>query len=472
MVLFFLVFGNGLGISLKRKNTNMSQTEASSFRDPSGHVFYKKGQIFRHVNFSYRSNYEKLISSGLYNKLSKFNFLISHIEALNKDPNVYKILKPQKIPFVSYPHEWCFTQLKKAALLTLKIQKIALDHDMILKDSSAFNVQFVGKNPIFIDTLSFDIYQENLPWIAYRQFCRHFLAPLVLMSYVNPRLNSLFSNHLDGIPLDLAVSMLPFRAKLNPGIFAHLCLNSTSQQLLSKNTENIKKYKLSKHSLYSLIFSLRSTIKNLKPKSQKTLWGKYYTHTNYQHVSFSQKKILLSKYLKNINRPTVLDLGGNTGVFSRLISNSSSYVVSADFDTQAIEENCRQNKSSNILPLVIDLFNPSPALGWANTERKSFWQRGNFDVILMLAVVHHLAIGNNLPFENIASFICTKCKYLIIEFIGKQDSQVKILLSHRQDIFTSYSQKSFEEIFGRYFTIKRKNHIAGSHRFLYLMEKK
>lgn len=448
------------------------KTESGSFRDPCGNIFYQNGVVYRNLNYVYQDNYLQLMKkSGLYDQLTKLGYLVKHSE-VKSDKKVYKTIKPKIIPFISYPYEWCFGQLKAAALLTLNIQKIALTHGMSLKDATAFNVQFIGKKPIFIDTLSFEKYVEGKPWVAYRQFCQHFLAPLALMAYTDIRLSNLLSSFLDGIPLDLATKLLPIFAKIKPGIFAHIVLNAKSQQVMATTSQNKNKYKVSKFGLQSIIDSLISTISTLKPQKIKSTWGQYYSNTNYKTKSFNAKKLLVSQFIAKLKIKSILDLGANNGIFSQVVSATSAYVISADYDQNAIQDNFNQIKKDNILPLVIDFINPSSNLGWANAERKSFWDRLNVDIILMLATIHHLAIANNLPFAKIASLISNHTRYLVIEFIGKDDSQVKILLSQRDDIFTQYNQESFESEFGKFFKIIKKENIPNTNRILYLMEKK
>jgi len=192
------------------------QRISSSFRDPSGFLFYENDTIYRQINQYYKENYDFLINSGLYKTLVDSEQLIPHEEVNIKpfNPNTsYKIIKPEKIPFISYPYEWCFSQLKNAALTTLDIQKTAMKYDMTLKDCSSYNIQFHNGKAILIDTLSFEKYVEGQIWKGYRQFCQHFLAPLALMSQKDIRLNQLLRIYLDGIPLDLTSKLLPLRTR-------------------------------------------------------------------------------------------------------------------------------------------------------------------------------------------------------------------------------------------------------------------
>ena len=203
----------------------------SSFRDESGYIYYQGKEIFRSINKIYRNDYNFLLSSGLYDQLVRQNLLVDHREVkLTRvqpfTPHVYKLIKPRILPFISYPYEWCYSQVLEAAKLTLLIEKISLKHHLTLKDASAYNVQFIGTKPVFIDTLSFQRLKENTPWVAYRQFCQHFLAPLALMKYRDLRLGKLSQIFLDGIDLDLTIKLLPVKCYLNFHLFFHLFLHS------------------------------------------------------------------------------------------------------------------------------------------------------------------------------------------------------------------------------------------------------
>ncbi|OGI27845.1 MAG: hypothetical protein A2287_00780 [Candidatus Melainabacteria bacterium RIFOXYA12_FULL_32_12] len=456
-----------------KSNNNIS----SSFRDPSGFVFIQDNCIYRQINLSYKENYDGLINSGLYTELTKLKLLIPHeeINLDNVESIAYKILKPEQIPFISYPYEWCFSQLKDAALLTLEVQKKALNYGMTLKDASAYNVQFIDGKPIFIDTLSFEKYKEGQPWIAYKQFCQHFLAPLVLMAYKDIRLNQLLRIYLDGIPLDLASSLLAIKTYLKPAILTHIHLHSKSQQHYSDKPISTKTGKISKFTFLALIDNLETTIKSLKLPVLNTEWGNYYNDTNYTTDAFECKKQILEEFVNKINPLNLWDLGANTGLFSRIASNKNINTISFDVDPIAVEKNylkVKNNKEKNIIPILIDLTNPSPGIGWENDERNSFIERGPVEMIFALALIHHLAISNNLPFEKITNFFNKICNYLVIEFVPKTDSQVKKLLATREDIFINYNQECFETQFEKTFNILVSRKIEGTERTLYLMQRK
>jgi ribosomal protein L11 methylase PrmA len=452
--------------------------EKSSFRDPSGFLFWKDNSIYRNIDLSYKRDYDFFINSGLYEELVQNELLVSHeeVESFSLN-NSYKVIKPKKIPFISYPYEWSFSQLKDAALLTLNIQLKALEFGMTLKDCSVYNVQFLNGKPIFIDTLSFEIYNDGQLWAGYKQFCQHFLAPLFLMSKVDIRLNQLLKNFIDGIPLGLTSKLLPKSSYLNFSALMNIHLHAKSQKHYEDKKVDLKKYnkKLSKQSFLILLDNLQSAIKKLKWKSGGTEWADYYSGDSYSQVGFEDKKNLILKYLDFINPKTVWDLGANDGFFSRLASKKGAFVLSSDIDVSCVENNylnVKKHKEKNIFPIFLDLTNPSPDIGWNNNERLSLKKRGKPDVIFALALVHHLAISNNLPFSYIAEYFASISQNLIIEFVPKQDKKVQTLLATRKDIFINYNQENFELEFSKFFDIQEKKKINDSLRTLYYMAKK
>jgi hypothetical protein len=417
------------------------------------------------------------MESGLYDKLVKAGLLIPHVE-VDQDsaaPGAHKIIQPERVPFISYPYEWSFGQLKDAALATLSIQRRALKLDMSLKDASAYNIQFVRGKATLIDTLSFEAYKEGQPWVAYRQFCQHFLAPLALMALRDVRLNQLLRVYIDGVPLDLASGLLPARTRFNFGLLTHIHLHAGAQKRYSgAEVKSRAATTFSKQAMTGLIDSLDSAVRKLEWKPGGTEWGDYYDITNYSDAAFEHKKELVREWSARVNPTLVWDLGANTGVFSRVAGESGVFVVSSDIDPTAVEQNYRQMKSEktqNLLPLLIDLTNPSPSIGWANEERDSFGGRGPADIVLALALIHHLAISNNVPLLQVADFFASVGKRLIIEFVPKSDSQVQRLLVSREDIFPNYTREGFEAAFRQKFKIAEAVNVRESERVLYFMER-
>lgn len=453
---------------------------SASFRDPAGFLFSENGDLFRQINQVGFEDYFKLMESGLYEELIEAKQLIPHEEITNYQRESLPsclIIKPQKIDFISYPFEWSFSQLKDAALLTLDIQKKALHTGMSLKDCSAYNIQFHQGQPVLVDTLSFEGYRDGEPWAAYRQFCQHFLGPLALISYTDERLTQLLRTNIDGIPLDLTSKLLPRKSRLNFSINIHIHLHARSQKRFSNQEfdRDQNHRQIQKHQLLGLVESLETSVKKLTWKGSQTEWADYTEFHNYSQIASEHKKDLVSGFLAKTNSQSVWDFGANTGEYSRIASKQSTYTIAFDVDPGAVELNYLQTVKAgekNLIPLILDLTNPSPGLGWAHQERQSLVERGPVDAILALALIHHLAISNNLPLERIANFFSQLSHWLIIEFVPKEDPQVIRLLQFRKDIFADYNQTQFNEQFGKYFNIINYEHIAETDRILYLMENK
>lgn len=448
---------------------------AGSFRDPSGFLFLRDGILYRQINVGYRQAYDRLMGSGLYEALARENLLVPHQEVAVTEAagrNAYKVIRPQRLPFISYPYEWCFGQLKAAALATLRVHEIALRHGMILKDASAYNIQFHGGRAIFIDTLSFEDYREGKPWVAYRQFCRHFLAPLALQRYRDAGLGRLLQVYLDGVPLALAARLLPRRTLMRLPLLLHLHLQARAEEKLGRRGRVRASGRVSRRGLQGIVDNLRAGVEALELKLRLGGWGDYYERTNYSQEAWREKGSLVERFLDRLSPDTVWDLGANTGFFSRMAAKRARLTVAFDADPEAVEVSYRRSvadSETGLLPLVVDLTNPSPGLGWEGEERAALPRRGRPDAVLALALVHHLAIGNNLPLDRIARYFAGLGGHLIVEFVPKSDSQVERMLATREDIFADYSREGFESAFRRHFDIRDSRAIRESERRLYLM---
>lgn len=450
---------------------NNFRKEHSSFRDNSASVGFLDNKIVRIINKKYKPIFKKFISSGLYQELLSKNLIIEHQILEENEENI--IIQPKEI-FISYPWEWSFSMLKDAALLTLKIQKIALEYGFILKDGNYFNIQFINNCALLIDTTSFEKYEKIGFWAGYNQFCTNFLAVLLLMKYKDLKLQNLILEDISGIDLRLASKLLPPKTWFNFNILSHIhlhsyfCINSTK---INPKT-NMKK--LSKEQMQYFIDNLINMVEKINLSNSKSIWAKYYTFTNYDQIAFLDKKNKILNFANKINPKIIIDFGSNTGEFSKLFKNS--FVYSLDFDRLAVEYNyldCKKNNIKNVFPMVFDIMNPSSNLGFLNRERKDFISRiKNIDLALALALIHHLRITNNLPFNLQAEFFAKFSKNLIIEYVDKKDSKVQQMLSGREDIFDDYNIENFEKEYAKYFKIIQKEQIQNSNRTLYFMEKK
>ncbi len=445
----------------------------SSYRDNAGFVFEKDGQVYRQIHPQYEAHYNSLVKSGLYDELVKKNWLIPHTEMDDADANAGqgRIIHPEQIPFISYPYEWSFDMWKDAALLTLRIATAALQKNMMLKDATPFNIQFRNGKPVFIDTLSFENYEAGKPWVAYRQFTECFLGPLLLMHYCHPDTNRFFAVYPNGIPIDMLVSLLPGRSRWNMHSFLHIHLQAKFSGKQKQQTGD--KQNFSKQKLQHLLKGLEVFVEKISFKKIKTTWDDYYTGTILGEAYLKAKTTLVRSFINYIDFKTVIDLGANDGHFSLLFNNDKK-VIATDLDPNCINElylQIKQTGRSNILPLINNLTTPSPAIGWNNAERPSISARLQADLVLALALVHHLAIASNVPLGLIADWLAPMSEFLIIEFVPKSDEKVKLLLQNREDIFDSYSLEHLRSVFSKHFKIIKEENIAETGRVLFLMKR-
>jgi hypothetical protein len=453
---------------------------AVSFRDPAGFVYLHEGDLRRQVNSVYRAHYDRLFTSGLYDELVRHRLLVAH-EELEADPSApplaYKVIRPERVDFISYPYEWCFSQYQDAAMLALEVERRALARGMTLKDSSAYNVQFRAGRPILIDTLSFEIHKEGEPWGGYRQFCEHFLAPLALMSLVDHRLNQLCRANIDGIPLDLAARLLPRRTHLRFGLNLHVHLHALLQRSRSaaKDATEAARGRVSTTARLGLIDSLSATVSRLKWRPRNLGWASYYKESPYSPEEFHRKTRLVAEFLDRIGPRRVWDLGANTGAFSELASSRGFPTISLDFDPACVERiylQAKQRHETNLLPLLLDFLNPSPPSGWLNQERASIFERGKPDLVLALALIHHLAFSGNQPLENLAEFFDRLTPWLVIEFVPETDPEVIALRARRRGIHHAFDRDHFEKCFGRHFTMILAEPLSEGGRIVYLMRRR
>jgi hypothetical protein len=443
-------------------------------------VFRTAAGVVRQVNNSYRENYERLIASGLYAALVSAKLLVPHEEltAAGRSPDAYKVIKPRQVDFISYPYEWSFGQLKAAALTTLEIQARALDFGMSLRDASAYNIQFVDGRATLIDTLSFEILTPGQPWVAYRQFCEHFLAPLALMALRDHQLSRLLAIHVDGIPLDLAVTLLPFRARLRPSLLLHLYAHARSQRRWKSRAASpaVSATSFGNRAFRGLVDSLRRAVTSLQWVRRATTWVGYYDEAlSYTDQALAHKRAVVGRFLEETGPRVVWDLGANTGAFSRLATERGCLTIAFDGDPACVEAMhgaVAAGAEPGLLPLVMDLTNPSPGLGWAHRERESLLTRAPADLVMALALVHHLAIGNNVPLPLIVDFLADVGRFAILEFVPRHDPQARRLLASRRHDFPDYEEERLDDALAARFDTLQRVPIADSTRTLYLLQRR
>ena len=348
---------------------------------------------------------------------------------------------------------------------------------MVLRDASAYNVQFDRGRPILIDALSFERWRRGEPWVAYRQFCEHFLAPLALMAQRDVRCGLMLRDFVDGIPLGLAARLLPTSSRFRLGLGTHIHLHARAQHgaASAARGRDAKSATLSPARFEALVDSLRSTVDRLSWRPTGTVWTDYETTTSYTATAADSKARLVDALLRRATGATVWDLGANTGRYSRLAAETGRWVLALDADAGAAERHYLDLRSAGddrVLPLVVDLANPSPALGWAGRERRSITERANADILLALALVHHIAIGGNVPLPSLSAFLAQLGRQLIIEFVPKSDPRVAGMLAHRRDVFAGYSLDGFRAAFGEHWKALDERPIEDSERVLFLFRRR
>jgi len=456
-------------------SADLKGSMTASFRDPSGFVVEDCGVYKRVITPIGAADYDFLMESGLARSLFCDGLLLEHEELSAGTPgwpDAHRVLLPTQLDFVSYPYEWSFSQLKDAALLTLDVQERALEHSMSLKDASAFNVQFHYGRPVFIDTLSFER-DDGRPWVAYEQFCRHFLAPLLLMQIRSLEMGRLLCANLDGIPIELASKLLGWRSYLRPGALVHLHLHARAQRRSAGST-NGREAKMSAGARIELIRSLRRTVENIRLTAATSAWSGYESQsTHYSQEALSSKLSFVLKTIQETPVGLVYDVGGNTGVYSRLAADCGNFCVLYDSDALCVERAYlreKQTGGTHVLPLRLDLSNPTPALGVNLRERASVLDRRRGRLVMALALVHHLRLRENIPFEMMADFFAQLGDRLLIEWVGPRDEMARPMLAAKKSPPCDYDLGSFLTAFSKRFWLRGQSQVTGMDRTMLVLE--
>lgn len=460
----------------------MLERNKGSFRDPVSTVFHCEKRIFRRLDSSRFENTKKFLNSAFYRERQSSDIVKTKIvdsdpiEINNEARQDYFWLEHQQIDLITYPYEWPFELLKKAALFHLRLLLEALDNDWMIKDSSAFNIQYIGTKPIFIDLPSFEPYRPGQPWIGYKQFCEHFLAPLVLEHYTQIEFNCWFKGRLDGLDIGEVSKALPLSSYLSFTVLSHIHIHG--KLLRNTSSMNNKKHQKShercipKKNLTALIRSLESFVTKLS-SGKKSFWQEYYLKTNYSDENRVFKEQFVSEYCATNAIETLIDLGCNAGAYSKLALRSGvENIIGLDIDSNTLDKAVLDSDfdGANFTPLKFDIMNPSSGCGWSNKERATIKDRfPKIDGLLCLALIHHLAIGKNVPLELVIDEVLSLSPRGIIEFVAKEDEMVRGLLSSREDIFPHYSPEHFEELLSHRAKIT-KTRIPDSHRYLFTFE--
>lgn len=460
---------------------NRIAPDPGSFRDPGSRIFIDDRRVLRAVYPAGAADYEAVRDAQLLADFTANGWLVEsrEIDVASHPAGTAAsyLLEHPKLPFVSYPYEWPFALHRKAALLQLDLMLHALDRGFTLSDATAYNVQFIGIQPRFIDHLSFRPYRDGEIWAGHRQFCMQFLNPLILWSRLRVAPNSWFRGALEGIaPEDLS-QLLGWRDKLSFTILSHVVAHGAAQRrsnAAGRVEARATHARLSRRSFHAMLLALRGFVETCSLPSQRTTWGNYDTDNSYADEEAARKRAFVMRMVEQVRPALLFDLGCNTGDYScAALEAGAGYVVGLDFDFGALERAVQRSASGSLpfLPLWLDATNPSPAQGWNEQERASFSRRARGDAVIALAFIHHLAIARNIPLDAAVGWIMAGAPSGVIEFPPKSDPMVQRLLSNRKDIFPEYCEERFLAEVGKRARIVETEHLSAGGRLLVRFER-
>jgi hypothetical protein len=454
--------------------------EPSSFRDRNGAVFYRDGVVLRGISAKALENFERLEAAPFYGKLIERGSIVATARvppeaAGEASAGWAAVLEHAAIPFISYPYEWTFGMLKDAALLHLELMAAALDSGMILKDSSAYNVQWRGARPVFIDIPSFEILPDGQPWVGYRQFCELFLYPLMLQAYKGVDYRPFLRGSIDGIPAAALRPLLSTRDLARPGVLMHVVAQNALQRRYSGGERAVRgslaAAGFDKRLIVRNVEGLRKIVEKLSAGGAKTTWADYDSTHSYDDAEFRAKRDFVANAAAHRRWARVWDIGCNTGTFSRIAAEHADTVVAMDGDWMAIERLYQTQRdrpdAEKILPLVVNLADPSPSQGWRGLERKSLPERGRPELTLCLALIHHIVIGSNIPMRDFVGWLAGLGTSLVIEFVSRDDEMVQTLLANKDDQYGDFTQDAFEALLDEHFDVRESQPLKGGKRAIY-----
>ena len=463
--------------------------EPGSFRDPDSRVLVSEEGVFRVLSEAGLADWEALAGSQLFERAVADGSLIATRPA-NGDARLAgleaaetalaeapaAVLRHDRIPFVSYPYEWTFGMLRDAALLELDLLLAALDEDLILKDATPYNVQFDGARPVFIDVGSFERLREGEPWAGYRQFCMQALYPLMIQAHRDIALQPLLRGRLEGIPPTEAARMLNGRHRLHRGVLTHVVLHARLERRYEASAGDevrgeLRKARFGTELIRANAKKLRRLVSRLEWKPGASAWAAYRKTSTYTDEDAETKAAFVSAAVQRVGPSLTWDLGANDGAYSRLAAESGSYVLALDSDhatVEALYRSLRESGERRILPMVADLADPSPGLGWRGAERRPLADRGRPDLVLALALVHHLSIAANVPLADVVAWLADLGAPAVVEFPTRDDPMVRRLLAaKREGTHPDYERERFERLLAERFDVRGSEQLGSGTRHLY-----
>lgn len=439
--------------------------EYSSFRDRDGYVFYENNQVYRQLTSQKSITLmEQLLASDLYGKLK---------DDLIETSMYQDVMHHQKVNLITYPYEWSFSMLADAALVQLNILSDGIKEGFLLKDGSGYNTVLFNGRMVFIDLLSIGNLSEFNLWEGYHQFCEHFLYPLMLKVYKGMNFQSIWRGTIDGVGTSDFAKMLTIGDYFRRGVMLHGVLKNKLGKIDRVDTKAT--VHLSKDqkivSIKRLANNLLELVNRLRNSHSASIWTDYAQQNTYIDGKYELKKEFIQNYVKTLSpTATLVDIGCNTGDFSAIASQHVILVKSVDFDADCIDRIYLKIKNghlkNNIVPIVADLMNMSPSLGWDLKERKDLITRLKSDAFLVLALIHHLCISKNLPLSYFAEFLRKLAPEGIVEWVGIEDPMVQVLLKNRKNIFADYTWENFKNEIEKFFSIEKIFEFENSNRKL------
>ena len=458
------------------------QYERSSYRDPQARVFYADGSVYRGISERALGEWETLRSKAFFQQAMAAGTLVGteRVEADALPASVPSgewaaVLQHETIPFVSYPYEWSFEMLRDAALVQLDLLRAAVADDMILKDATPYNIQWTGTRPVFIDIPSFERLTPGDPWIGYRQFCQMFLYPLLLQAYKNIPFQPWLRGSIDGIEPEQCKNLMSLRDLLRRGVFVHVYLQAKLEAAYAKKETSagtgLRGVGFRKEWIEANLNRLSRIVRGLRWTTPRSPWTDYAGNNSYSEPDRAQKEQFVREAVRTRTRNLVWDLGSNTGTYARIAAEHARYVVAMDKDHPTVDRlytALRSEGSRSILPLVSNLADPAPNLGWRGMERRALAERGRPDLTLCLALVHHVAIGANVPLSEFIGWLAELGSELVIEFVDRQDPMVQRLLRNKREDHADYNAGRFERCLSESFHVIRRAPLGcGTRTLLY-----
>jgi SAM-dependent methyltransferase len=452
--------------------------EPGSFRDPESRVFYSGGGVYRALSKEGLADFEALAASGLLDDpriVGTERADDTPAAASRLDGEVAAVLRHEVVPFVSYPYEWTFSMLRDAALLQLDLLLAALDHGLVLKDSTPYNVQFKGARPVFIDIGAFERLREGELWVGYRQFCMLYLYPLLLQALKNVSFQPWLRGSIDGITATQMRGLMSVRDRFRRGLTTHVFLHARLEQRdvgsATAIKREVKRTGAERQLILANVRRMRRLVTRLDWTPQAGVWVGYGEHSTYDDNDARLKDEFVREVATSRTWPLAWDLGCNNGRHSRIAAEGARHVVALDADDGTVEllyRELRDTADERILPLTANVADPSPPLGWRGLERKALLARGRPDLVLALALIHHITIGANVPVRELVDWLAELGGALVIEFPTREDPMVQSLLARkREGLHSDYEREFFERCLREAFDVRRSEQLASGTRVLY-----